>query len=103
MPVGPSKKVVTDSPEQGDPKRKATKIASESKEACVEKKLADPSVEELSSQEHRAARRLVFEKIVSATIQDPNHPYYSLVPQQLRQDMIDEITEQLVDSHYFNA
>ena len=49
---------------------------------------------------NRLARERIFHHIVSSTLNNPNHPYYSLVSPQLRQDMIDAITSQLTDSHY---
>jgi hypothetical protein len=48
---------------------------------------------------HRSARRQVFENIVSSVINE-QHPVYSLVPPEIRQDMITAITQELVNSHY---
>lgn len=96
-----SKKVLISFPSS---EKKMTKDSEKSKfqTKVSGKSIIQAKVEEASSEENRSARRLVFEKIVAATIEDPNHPYYSLIPQQLRQEMIDEITDQLVDSHYLN-
>ncbi len=49
---------------------------------------------------NRLAREKVFLHIVSSTLENPNHPYFSLLGPRLRQDMIDAITVSLTDSHY---
>lgn len=49
---------------------------------------------------HIAARRELFQNLVTNQLDNPNHPYYNLVPQGIRQDMISAITEELVHSHY---
>ncbi len=50
---------------------------------------------------NQQARERVFLQIVSSTLNNKNHPYYSLVSPKMRQEMIDAIAEQLTPSHYF--
>jgi len=53
----------------------------------------------LHPQQHQVARRLVFHNLVQSTLDDPQHPY-SRLDAELKQDMVDAITEELVHSHY---
>ncbi|MCE9623999.1 MAG: hypothetical protein K8R69_00890 [Deltaproteobacteria bacterium] len=48
----------------------------------------------------RLARERVFDSIVRKTLENPEHPYYSLVSPATRRDMIERITEKLNSSHY---
>jgi len=50
---------------------------------------------------NRVAREQLFRSLVSDTLDNPKHPYYSLVSPAMRQDMIETITLTLTDSHYF--
>jgi hypothetical protein len=51
---------------------------------------------------NRLAREGVFRHIVSTTLNNPDHPYFTLVSPQLRQEMIEAITSELTDSHYLS-
>jgi hypothetical protein len=53
----------------------------------------------LSPAQHQAARRRLFEGLVRRTLNDRAHPFSGL-DQGLKQDMINSITEELVQSHY---
>ena len=44
---------------------------------------------------HRNAREKVFESIVKKTLENPDHPYYSL-----RKELVPVLTEVLTNSHY---
>ena len=53
--------------------------------ALLEKQVGDFSSElkkpvVASFQKHKKARQKVFESIVKSTIEDPHHPYFSLLP-----------------------
>jgi len=50
---------------------------------------------------NRVAREQLFRSLVSDTLDNPKHPYYSMVSPKMRQDMIETITLTLSDSHYF--
>jgi len=59
-------------------------------------KLASPE-QALSPKMHQEARKMVFERIVTSHLKNPNHPYYPMVTQA----MLDAITDALASSHYF--
>ena len=48
----------------------------------------------------RVARERVFDAIVRKTLDNPEHPYYSLVDSGTRKEMIQRITALLDSSHY---
>ncbi len=50
----------------------------------------------------RLARERVFDSIVRKTLENPEHPYYSLVSPATRKEMIQRITSLLDSSHYLN-
>lgn len=50
----------------------------------------------------RLARERVFDSIVRKTLENPEHPYYSLVSPDTRKEMIQKITALLNSSHYLN-
>lgn len=55
----------------------------------------------LSLYQHRMARRRVFENIVSSTLNNPQHPFSGLST-AMKQDMIEAITAELVESHFLS-
>jgi len=50
----------------------------------------------------RLARERVFDSIVRKTLENPEHPYYSLVSPATRKEMIQKITTLLNSSHYLS-
>ena len=58
------------------------------------------SLRALQSPLDRVARERVFEAIVRKTLENTQHPYYSLVDPGTRRDMIQRITSLLDSSHY---
>lgn len=54
----------------------------------------------LQSPLDRVARERVFDAIVRKTLENPEHPYYSLVDSGTRKEMIQRITALLDSSHY---
>lgn len=53
----------------------------------------------ISPAQHQAARRRLFDKLVRQVLNDKGHPFSGL-DSELKQDMINSITEELVQSHY---
>jgi hypothetical protein len=53
----------------------------------------------ISPAQHQAARRRLFDKLVRQVLGQKGHPFSGL-DAQLKQDMINSITEELVQSHY---
>ena len=53
----------------------------------------------ISPAQHQAARRRLFDKLVRQVLNDKGHPFSGL-DAELKQDMINSITEELVQSHY---
>ena len=51
----------------------------------------------------RLARERVFKSIVRNALDNPEHPYYSLLSAETRRDMIQSVTNQLIASHYLTA
>ena len=58
------------------------------------------SLRSLQSPLDRVARERVFDAIVRKTLENPEHPYYSLVDSGTRKEMIQRITSLLDSSHY---
>ena len=58
------------------------------------------SLRSLQSPLDRVARERVFDAIVRKTLENPQHPYYSLVDPGTRREMIQRITSLLDSSHY---
>lgn len=66
----------------------------------IEKPLANRfSAPVISPAQHQAARRRLFDKLVRQVLNDKNHPFSGL-DTEVKQDMINSITEELVQSHY---
>jgi len=59
-----------------------------------------PSFKATQSPIDRVARERVFESIVRKTLDNPEHPYYSLVSPGTRREMLQFVTEMLNSSHY---
>lgn len=53
----------------------------------------------ISPAQHQAARRRLFDRLVSHILNEKGHPF-SRLDGELKQDMINSITEELVRSHF---
>jgi hypothetical protein len=53
----------------------------------------------ISPAQHQAVRRQVFRQLVRRVLNEKSHPF-SRLDTELKQDMINSITEELVQSHY---
>lgn len=79
------------------PKGKKAKLA-----LVVDNSLTESALKKIQVRKmNRKARQKVFRELVASTLENPNHPYYSLINPQTRQAMVDAITDHLISSHYF--